>query len=254
MTLRYSRRFLSDARLLEERATLERRAEEVLNQDKLAPRRWAARLAPEDIPEFPGFEVGRVYEAGTGLMAGDFYDVFLAGPQRLAAVIGDVSGHGIEPSITAFQVKYLLRVFLRQYRDPAQALEELNTQIWSPQRGEEFVSLFVGIFDQAAHTLRFASAGHPPAWFWHDGEVRSLRATGPLLTIDPRPTTAAARSTSRTATSCSSTLTVSPRRGRGSSSSARSASPGTSGATPVSAPPSCASRCWQRRVTSPPRR
>jgi serine phosphatase RsbU (regulator of sigma subunit) len=186
MTLRYSRRFLSDARLLEERATLERRAEEVLNQDKLAPRRWAARLAPEDIPEFPGFEVGRVYEAGTGLMAGDFYDVFLAGPQRLAAVIGDVSGHGIEPSITAFQVKYLLRVFLRQYRDPAQALEELNTQIWSPQRGEEFVSLFVGIFDQAAHTLRFASAGHPPAWFWHDGEVRSLRATGPLLTIDPK--------------------------------------------------------------------
>src|SRR5207248_5692767 len=120
MTLRYSRTFLHDARLLEERATLERRAEEVLAQEKLAPKRWAARLAPEDIPEFEGFEVGRVYEAGTGLMAGDFYDVFLVGPNRLAAVIGDVSGHGIEPSITAFQVKYLLRVFLRQYRDPAQ--------------------------------------------------------------------------------------------------------------------------------------
>ena len=42
----------------------------------------------------------------------------------------------------------------------------------------------LGIFDQTAHTLRFSSAGHPPAWFWHDGEVRSLRATGPLLTID----------------------------------------------------------------------
>ena len=33
--------------------------------------------------------------------------------------------------------------------------------------------------------LRFASAGHPPAWLWHDGEVRPLRATGPLLTLDP---------------------------------------------------------------------
>jgi len=185
MTLRYSRRFLQDARMLEERAGLERRAEEVLEQEKLAPKRWAARLAPEDIPEFEGYEVGRVYEAGTGLMAGDFYDVFLVGPNRLAAVIGDVSGHGIEPSITAFQVKYLLRVFLRQYRDPAQAFEELNRQMWSAQRVEEFVSLFVGVFDQTAHTLRFASAGHPPAWFWHDGEVRSLRATGPLLTIDP---------------------------------------------------------------------
>jgi serine phosphatase RsbU (regulator of sigma subunit) len=184
MTLRYSRRFLQDARLLEERAGLERRAEEVLEQEKLAPKRWAARLAPEDIPEFEGYEIGRVYEAGTGLMAGDFYDVFLVGPNRLAAVIGDVSGHGIEPSITAFQVKYLLRVFLRQYRDPAQAFEELNRTMWSASRIEEFVSLFVGIFDQTAHTLRFSSAGHPPAWFWHDGEVRSLRATGPLLTID----------------------------------------------------------------------
>ena len=70
-----------------------------------------------------------MYQAGTGLMAGDFYDVFRVAPTRIAAVIGDVTGHGIEPSITAFQAKYLLRVFLRQYRDPAQALEELNRQM-----------------------------------------------------------------------------------------------------------------------------
>ena len=36
-----------------------------------------------------------------------------------------------------------------------------------------------------AGTLRFSSAGHPPAWLWHDGELRPLRATGPLLTLDP---------------------------------------------------------------------
>jgi serine phosphatase RsbU (regulator of sigma subunit) len=142
-------------------------------------------LAPEDLPEFPGFEVGRVYEAGSGLMAGDFYDLFQIGPNRLAAVIGDVSGHGIDASITAFQVKYLLRVFLRQYRDPAQAVEELNAVLSAQNRGDEFVSLCVTVFDETAGTLRFASAGHPPAWLWHDGELRPLRATGPLLTLDP---------------------------------------------------------------------
>ena len=125
----FGRDFVREARLAEDRAALERRAEEVLTQEELAPRRWAARLAPEDLPDFAGFEVGRVYQAGTGLMAGDFYDVFRVAPNRLAAVIGDVTGHGIEPSITAFQAKYLLRVFLRQYRDPAQALEELNAQM-----------------------------------------------------------------------------------------------------------------------------
>jgi serine phosphatase RsbU (regulator of sigma subunit) len=186
LTLIYGHRFQDEARLSEERTKLEKRAEEVLAQKELAPRRWAARLAPEDLPVFEGYEVGHVYEAGTGLMAGDFYDFFPVGPRRLAAVIGDVSGHGIEPSITAFQVKYLLRVFLRQFRDPAQALEELNATLSTQGRAEEFVSVCIVIFDRLANSLRHASAGHPAAWLWHDGEVSGLRATGPLLTLDPR--------------------------------------------------------------------
>jgi len=184
----YGRRFMEEARMIEQRAHLERRAEEVLAQEELAPRRWAARLAPEELPAFEGFEVGRVYEAGTGLMAGDFYDLYPTSPTRLAAVIGDVSGHGIDASITAFQVKYLLRVFLREYRDPAQALEELNSVMSSMGPTEEFVSLCVVVFDQEAATMRYASAGHPPAWMWHDGEVRPLRSSGPLLRLDPRGT------------------------------------------------------------------
>ena len=151
---------------------LERRAEEVLSQEELAPRRWAERLAPDDLPDFAGFDVGRVYQPGTGLMAGDFYDVFRVAPQRMVAVIGAVTGHGIEPSITAFQAKYLLRVFLRQFRDPAQALEELNVQMSAQARPEEFISVLVTVFDTEAGTLRFASAGHPAGWLWHDREVQ----------------------------------------------------------------------------------
>jgi serine phosphatase RsbU (regulator of sigma subunit) len=185
LTVLHGRDFSREARLAEDRSRLERRAEEVLSQEELAPRRWADRLAPEDLPDFAGFELGRVYQAGTGLMAGDFYDVFRVAPTRIAAVIGDVTGHGIEPSITAFQAKYLLRVFLRQYRDPAQALEELNRQMSALERVEELISICVVVFDTEAATLRVASAGHPAAWLWHDREVRPLRSTGPLLMLDP---------------------------------------------------------------------
>ena len=185
LSILYGKDFRREARLAEDRIMLERRAEEVLSQEELAPRRWAARLAPEELPDFAGFELGRVYQAGTGLMAGDFYDVFRVAPTRIAAVIGDVTGHGIEPSITAFQAKYLLRVFLRQFRDPGQALEELNRQMSAQERAEELISLCVVVFDTEAATLRVASAGHPAAWLWHDKEVRSLRATGPLLMLDP---------------------------------------------------------------------
>ena len=186
LSLRFGRQILAEARLTEERWVLERRAQEVLDQQsELTPMRWSARLAPDDLPTIRGFEVAHLYEPGMGAMAGDFYDLFPSGSTRLVAVIGDVAGHGIEPSITAFQVKYLLRVFLAQYRDPAQAIEELNVVLSAQGRPEDLVSLCTVVFDQAAATLRFASAGHPPAWVWHDGEVRSLRATGPLLTLDP---------------------------------------------------------------------
>ncbi|HKE74802.1 MAG TPA: PP2C family protein-serine/threonine phosphatase [Acidimicrobiales bacterium] len=185
LSIAYGRDFAREARLAEDRTKLERKAEEVLSQEELAPKRWAARLAPDELPDFAGFELGRVYQAGTGVMAGDFYDVFRVGPSRIAAVIGDVTGRGIEASITAFQAKYLLRVFLRQYRDPAQALEELNRQMAAPERSEEFISLVVVVFDTDAGTLRFASAGHPAAWLWHEREVRPLRSTGPLLMLDP---------------------------------------------------------------------
>jgi phosphoserine phosphatase RsbU/P len=181
----FQRRLLDDAASLEERARLDRRVEEVLAQEQLAPARWADRLAPEDLPVLEGFEVGHVYQSGEGAMAGDFYDLYPTGNNRMAAVIGDVAGHGIEPSITAFQVKYLLRVFLRQYRDPAQAFEELNALLATGSRPEDLVSMCAVVFDPTASTLRFASAGHPAAWLWHDGEVRALRSTGPLLTLTP---------------------------------------------------------------------
>ena len=182
----FGRTFTADARLEYSRSELERRAQEVLVQEDLAPKRWAARLAPDDLPDFAGFEIGRVYQPGSGVMAGDFYDVVRVGPNRVAAVMGDVAGHGIDPAITAFQAKYLLRVFLRQYRDPAQALEELNTQLLAAsQHAEEFISVCIVVFDTQAATLRYASAGHPATWLWHEREVRPLRSTGPLLMLNP---------------------------------------------------------------------
>ena len=185
VSIRFAPRFFDEGRLAENRALLERRAEEVLAQEELAPRQWAARLAPEELPPIDGFELGRVYEPGTGMMAGDFYDVYATDKTRLAVVIGDVAGHGIEPSITAFQVKYLLRNFLSQYRDPAQALEELNKVLSLTGRPEDLVSVCVAVFDTEAATIRHASAGHPAAWLWQDSEMRALRSTGPLLTLDP---------------------------------------------------------------------
>jgi serine phosphatase RsbU (regulator of sigma subunit) len=184
-TLVRRKRLAEINRIAAGRAEVEKKAREVLTQEELAPLQWAARLAPSDLPSLPGLEIGQAYHAGSGAMAGDFYDVFKVDDHRVAAVIGDVTGHGIEPSITALQAKYLLRAFLLQYRDPGQALENLNAQMSVLERGEEFISLVVLVFDNEAETLRYSSAGHPAAFVWHGSEVRPLGATGPLLMLDP---------------------------------------------------------------------
>ena len=181
----WGRKSGSEFRLARERFEIERRAAETLAQKELAPRAWAGRLVSEETTGIEGFSVGHVYKAGSGLMAGDFFDVFRVSPSRVVALVGDVSGKGIESSITAFQAKYLMRVFLRQYRDPAQALEELNRQMHSSDRFEEFVTLFVVVFDVEAGTLRYASAGHPTMWLWHQREVLPLRSTGPVVMLGP---------------------------------------------------------------------
>ena len=184
----WARSAVQEARIARNRYAIERRAEQALEQEQLAPKAWAARLAPEEVPDFSGFEIGRVYQAGSGLMAGDFFDVHRVGRHRVAAVIGDVAGHGIESSITAFQAKYLLRVFLRQFRDPAQAFEEINEQLAAGDRNEEFISACVVVFDTEAGTLRYSSAGHPAAFVFQESGVVPLRSTGPLLMLDPKAT------------------------------------------------------------------
>lgn len=70
----WSRSSSREARMARNRFDIERRAGEALEQEQLAPKAWAARLAPEEVPDFSGFEIGRVYQAGSGLMAGDIAD------------------------------------------------------------------------------------------------------------------------------------------------------------------------------------
>ena len=126
------------------------------------PRRWAERLAPEDLPDIAGFEVGRVYQAGTGLMAGDFYDVFRVAPdpgrrghRRRHRPRHRAVDHRLPGQVPAAGVPAPVP---RSGPGPRGA-QRARCRRWSAT--EEFISLCVVVFDTEAGTLRYASAGHP---------------------------------------------------------------------------------------------
>ncbi len=82
----------------------------------------------------------------------------------------------------------LLRTFATQYAaEPERALAETNRRILADSHGGLFVTLFYGVLDPAAGTLRYCNAGHNPACLFRvlAGEVEELRRTGmPLGVFD----------------------------------------------------------------------
>ena len=60
-------------------------------------------------------------------VGGDFFDVFALSGGKVAFVLGDVTGKGIQAAEHTGQVKYALRAFLRENGDPSDALRRVNT-------------------------------------------------------------------------------------------------------------------------------
>jgi hypothetical protein len=120
-----------------------------------------AALAPEVPTRSGALEVSVAYRPADGPAAGgDFYDVFRLDDTRVAVMVGDVSGHGRGALARAAQARFTLRAYLELGMQPRAALA-LAGRRPSAAPGE-FATVAVGIYEAAAGTLTYATAGHPP--------------------------------------------------------------------------------------------
>ena len=80
-------------------------------------RRVQQRLYPEAAPRVPGLDIhGRAFVAdATG---GDYFDFVPLAGDRLALVIGDVSGHGLDSALVMAELRAILRSTARTLSDP----------------------------------------------------------------------------------------------------------------------------------------
>ena len=116
-------------------------------------------------------------------ISGDFYDFFDLADGRIAFVIGDVSGKGLDAAFLMVRVASLLRWTGKRAPAPAAWLAEVNAEMCKTLQDGRFVCAAVGIYDRTARKVTFASAGFPPALLFGAGKFEELLADGPPLGI-----------------------------------------------------------------------
>jgi sigma-B regulation protein RsbU (phosphoserine phosphatase) len=116
-------------------------------------------------------------------ISGDFYDYFDLPDGRVAFLIGDVSGKGLDAAFLMVRVASLLRWSGKSAPAPAQWLADVNAELCKTMQGGRFVCAVVGQYDRATGTVVFASAGFPPALLQDGPHFDELLADGPPLGI-----------------------------------------------------------------------
>ncbi|MBW3593878.1 MAG: SpoIIE family protein phosphatase, partial [Actinobacteria bacterium] len=144
-------------------------------------------LIPSALPALEGLEVGAVYESSARVdVGGDVYDFLSIDERRLAVVLGDVAGKGIEAAADMAMTKYAFRALARLHPEPSDFLARVNDIVAEEVVLGKFVTLVYALIDAEAGFVACASAGHPPARVVHpDGRVDEATSRGLALGIEP---------------------------------------------------------------------
>jgi serine phosphatase RsbU (regulator of sigma subunit)/PAS domain-containing protein len=116
---------------------------------------------PKALPDIARLGLAAGYRAaseGVGV-GGDWYDAFELQTGRVAAVVGDVAGHGVGAAALMAQMRNTLRAHLFSLVGLAESLHRLSCQLTLQER--VFATAICVEIDPATGEMSWASAGHP---------------------------------------------------------------------------------------------
>ena len=163
-------------RLAADRASLAIARTRLNDRERRIAQELQRSLLPDALPSIPGVALAARYlPGGNGAtVGGDWYDAIAMPDGRVAVVIGDVVGRGIEAAATMGQMRSALRAILMQADDSAAMVERLNR--FALGLGDCILTTVVlAVFEPATGNLRYTNAGHPPPLLvGPDGAARYL--------------------------------------------------------------------------------
>ena len=134
-------------------------------------------LLPIISDSYPGrkeIDVSGFMEAAKEV-GGDFYDLFFVDNNRIAFVIGDVSGKGVPAALFMASSKIILQNCVRDIPDLSTAVETANHVLCKRNEADMFVTAWVGILNLATFEVEYVSAGHNPPVLISDNKADYLK-------------------------------------------------------------------------------
>lgn len=140
-----------------------RRAAEEVEVERSTAETLQRSLLRERLPEVPGLRLAARYMPGSAeaRIGGDWYDAVPLRDGRVALVIGDVVGRGIEAAARMAHLQSAVRAYALEGLRPSLVLERMNAFVLELE-GRCTATLLFAVVDPDAETIRLASAGHPP--------------------------------------------------------------------------------------------
>jgi anti-anti-sigma factor len=139
--------------------------------DRAATAALQRSLLPSALPAISGLDMAGRYLPGSGHIGGDWYDVFPLPSGKVCAVIGDVTGSGLNAAVIMGRMRSALRAYALQASDPGEILDSLGQKM-SYFEPEAMATVLCAVVSPSLDEVSISSAGHLP----------------PLLAVPGRPT------------------------------------------------------------------
>ena len=141
-------------------------------------------ILPQTFPPFPDRTEFEIYAQMIPAkeVGGDFYDFFFIDHDRLAFVIGDVSGKGVPAAIFMAVSRTLLKATASQLVNPGECLRRVNSMLIAESDAEMFVTIFYGVLNTRTGEVQYSSGGHNSPYIVRaNGNVEPLEGTGGIF-------------------------------------------------------------------------
>jgi len=164
--------------------------EQLLQQERLRKELELSRLVQEELLPREPLRAPFVEAEGVSIPArevgGDFFNYFLLPGQRVALLVGDVSGKGMPAALLMANLQATLRSRLPVEDDLAALARHLDDEIHPSGARTTFVTLFLAVLEPGGQTLRYVNAGQNPPFLLRAGaDPAALESTGRPLGLLP---------------------------------------------------------------------